>query len=53
MAQERKMFGGRSGGKEGASSSVQINAIRQPIRFSNLGRLLSKVLEKLIEKKLL
>ena len=32
---------------------MQINAIRQPRRFSNLGRPLSKVLKKLIEKNLL
>ena len=53
VAQEKKHFSGRSGNKEGPSSNVQINAIDRPRKFSNLGRPLSKVLEKLTEKGLL
>ena len=53
VAQEKKYFGGKSGNKEGSSSNVQINAIDRPRKFSNLGRPLSKVLDKLVEKGLL
>ena len=55
LAQEKKFFTRRLGSKEAGSlsSNVQINAIRQPQRFSNLGRPLSKVLEKLIENNML
>ena len=61
LAQDKKFFSGRTSGREGAGSSnivglshnVQINAIGQPRRFSNLGRPLSKVFEKLIENNLI
>ena len=61
LAQDKKFFSGRTLGREGAGSSsivgsshnVQINAIEEPRRFSNLGKPLSKVLEKLIENNLL
>ena len=55
LAQEKKFFTRRPGSKEASSSSsnVQINAIRQARRFSNLGRPLSKVLERLMENHLL
>ena len=61
LAQDKKFFSGRTSGREGAGSSnivglshnVQINAIGQPRRFSNLGRPLSKVFEKLVENNLI
>ena len=61
LAQDKKFFSLRTSGREligssnivGSSHNVQINAIREPHRFSNLGRPLSKVLEKLIESNLL
>ena len=38
LTQEKKFFSNRPGNKEGigSSSNLQINAIRQPRRFSNL-----------------
>ena len=80
LAQEKKFFSGRSGNRNiaGSSGNVQVNSIRQPDRnppfdpfrqsnnnfpinavrqpprrFSNLGKPLSKILEKLIQKNLL
>ena len=61
LAQDKKYFIGRTSGREGTRSSgmigpthnVQINAIREPRRFSNLARPLSKILEKLIENNLI
>ena len=61
LAQDKKYFSGRTSGREGTGSSsmigpshnVQINTIREPHRFSNLGRPLSKVLEKLIKNNLI
>ena len=53
VTQEKKYFGGRTGNKEGPSTNIQINAIDRPRKFSNLGRPLSKVLDKLVEKGLL
>ena len=54
VAQKKRTFSGRTGGKEGSgSSNVQINTIGQPHKFSNLRRPLSKVLKKLLEKRLL
>ena len=61
LAQDKKFFSGRNSGREGIGSNnivgpshnVQINAIREPRRFSNLGRPLSKVLEKLVENNLI
>ena len=61
LAQDKKFFSGRTSGREGAGSSnivgqshnVQINTIREPCRFSNLGRPFSKVLEKLVENNLI
>ena len=55
LTQDNKFFSGRTSGIEGIGSSnivgpshnVQINAIGQPRRFSNLGRSLSKVFKKL------
>ena len=61
LAQDKKFFSGRTSGREGTGSSnimgsshnVQINAIKEPRRFSNLGRPLSKVLKKLVENNLI
>ena len=61
LAQDKKYFSGRTSGREdtgsssmiGPSHNVQINAIREPRRFSNLRKLLSKVLKKLIENNLI
>ena len=63
LAQDKKFFSSRSStGRDGAGSSstsglshnVQINAVQPPTRrFSNLGRPLSNVFEKLIENNLI
>ena len=61
LAQDKKFFSGRTSGREGIGSSnmvglshnVQINAIREPRKFSNLGRPLFKVLKKLVENNLI
>ena len=63
LAQDKKFFSSRSSaGRDGAGSSgtsgpshnVQINAVQLPTRrFSNLGRPLSNVFEKLIENNLI
>ena len=62
LAQDKKFFSNRpSTGRDGAGSSstigpshnIQINVVQTPRRFSNLGRPLSNVFEKLIENNLI
>ena len=62
LAQDKKFFSSRSSTeREGAGSSstivpshnIQINVVQTPRRFSNLGRPLSNVFEKLIENNLI
>ena len=61
LAQDKKYFSGRSSNREGSGSSsvigpshnIQISVIQPPQKFFNMGRPLSKVLEKLIENNLI
>ena len=62
LAQDKKFFSNRQPtGRGGSGSSsniipshnIQINAVQTPRRFSNLGRPLSNIFEKLIENNLI